>query len=189
MNAAYHVAQQRHQAARAGGRLEYLIVLAGGGTTWRQLGIAIWALLTHYDQWEACVADRSLLDAAIEETLRWNATDPIFSRLVTKDVEVEGVMVPEGARVDICLGAANRDPARWDRPDEFDIFRFKKAHLGFAIGEHQCLGMNVAREEMLAALSGLMDRFPTMRLDPDAPPPELVGGLEQRGMSAIQVIF
>jgi cytochrome P450 len=164
-----------------------LIMLAGGGTTWRQLGITLNALLTNYHFWEACREDRKLIEAAIEESARWCPTDPTFPRLVQQDVEVEGVAVPAGSRVDLCLGAANRDPARWENPDGYDIFRPRQYHLGFGLGPHQCLGMNVAKQEMITALNGLMDRFPNMRFDPSAPRPQLVGGLEQRGMTAVPV--
>ncbi|CAN7571621.1 cytochrome P450 [Phenylobacterium sp. LjRoot219] len=163
-----------------------LIMLAGGGTTWRQLGITIDALLTH-GFWDACRDDRSLIPAAIEEGVRWRPTDPTFMRLTTEDVEVEGLRIPAGCRVDVCLGAANCDPSRWDDPDRYDIRRKPQNHLGFAMGPHQCLGMNVARQEMVSALNGLMDRFPNLRLDPDAAEPALVGGVEQRGMSAVPV--
>ena len=164
-----------------------LIMLAGGGTTWRQLGITIHALLTNYHFWEACRDDRTLLEPAVNESLRWCPTDPTFPRLVMRDVEVEGVPIAAGSRVDICLGAANRDPQRWEHPDAYDVFRPAQTHIGFAIGPHQCLGMNVAKQEMITALNGLMDRFAHMRLDPDAPAPQLLGGLEQRGMSALRV--
>jgi cytochrome P450 len=163
-----------------------LIMLAGGGTTWRQLGITLCALLNH-GFWDQCRQDRSLIPAAIEESARWRPTDPSFMRLVTEDVEVEGVTIPAGARVDMCLGAANRDPTRWDNPDAYDIRRPAQNHLGFAMGPHRCLGMYVAKQEMTSAINGLMDRFPDLRLDPDAAPPQLVGGVEQRGMSAIPV--
>jgi len=166
-----------------------LIMLAGGGTTWRQLGITLHALLTNDHFWEACRDDRKLVEAAINESLRWCPTDPIFARLVTKDVEVEGVTIPAGCRVDICLGAANRDPARWSDPDRYDLYRPAQGHLGFSIGPHQCLGMYVAKQEMIAAINGLLDRFPRMRLDPDASAPQLLGGLEQRGMSAVPVLL
>ncbi|MET0241681.1 MAG: cytochrome P450 [Sphingobium sp.] len=164
-----------------------LIIFAGGGTTWRQLGITLWALLTHYPFWEACRNDRSLIDKAIEESTRWMPTDPTFPRLMAEDVEVGGITIPKGARVDLCVGSANRDPARWDNPDDYDIFRKAKHHVGFGLGPHQCLGMNVAKQEMIAALNALMDRFPHMTLDPDAPPPEVQGGLHQRGMNAVPV--
>jgi cytochrome P450 len=164
-----------------------LVILAGGGTTWRQLGITLHALLTNYHFWEACRADRSLIERAVDEALRWMPTDPTFSRLVTEDVELEGVHVPAGVRVDVCLGAANRDPTRWDNPDIFDIHRPSQNHLGFAMGPHRCLGMEVAKQEMVWAINGLMDRFPNIRLDERAPAPRLAGGLEQRGMTSVPV--
>lgn len=164
-----------------------LIMLAGGGTTWRQLGITLIALLSDYRFWEACRADRSLIEPAINEGARWLPTDPIFARLVMQDVELEGVHIPAGSRVDMCLGAANRDPSRWQNPDVFDLFRPAQSHLGFGMGPHRCLGMEIAKQEMVAAINGLLDRFPNMTLDPQAPVPELLGGLEQRGMSAVPV--
>ncbi len=163
-----------------------LVMFAGGGTTWRQLGITLDALLTHYHFWEECCADRSLIEPAIEEGLRWRATDPIFWRLTTEDVDVEGFMIPRGVRVGICLGAANRDPRVWDRPDEYDIHRPNHHNLGTGLGPHLCLGRDVAKQEMVAAINGLMDRWPNMRLDPDKPKPVFMG-LEHRGMSSVPV--
>lgn len=166
-----------------------LIMLAGGGTTWRQLGITLNALLSNYHFWEACREDRNLIEPAIDEGARWCPTDPTFPRLMMEDVDVEGVAIPKGARVDLCLGAANRDPSRWDNPDVFDLMRPKLYHLGFGLGPHQCLGMNVAKMEMVTAINGLLDRFPKMHFDPKQPRPQLVGGLEQRGMTAVPVRF
>jgi cytochrome P450 len=163
-----------------------LAIFAGGGTTWRQLGITIDALMNHYHFWEACRADRKLLDQAVEEGLRWRATDPVFPRLCTQDTEVEGVMVPAGVRVHMCLGAANHDPAVFKDPEAYDIFRDKSHQMGFGFGPHRCLGMDVARQEMIVAINGLMDRFPNMRLDPDKPKPQY-RGLDHRGMSAVTV--
>lgn len=166
-----------------------LIMLAGGGTTWRQLGITLHALLTDYRLWEACRDDRKLIEKAVDESARWMPTDPTFPRLLMEDVELAGVTIPKGARIDLCVGAANRDPARWDDPDSYDPFRVSKHHVGFGFGPHQCLGINVAKMEMVTAINALMDRFPTMTLDPDAPPAMLHGGLEQRGMSAVPVVL
>ena len=166
-----------------------LIMLAGGGTSWRQMGITLWALLTHPQQLEAVKADRSLVDAAIEEGVRWNPTDPIFSRLAVEDFTTEDTHVPAGAVVDICLGAANRDPDRWDAPDGFNLHRPPKGHLGFGIGPHSCMGRHVASAEIAAAVNLLLDRFPAIRLNPEAPAPYLTGGLEQRGISALSVLL
>lgn len=166
-----------------------LVMIAGGGTSWRQFGITLWALMTNLEQYEAVRADRGLVDPAIEESVRWNPTDPVFSRIAAKDTELGGCEIPEGAVLEICLGAANRDPARWNNPDAYDLHRPPQGHIGFGIGPHQCLGMNVARSEINAGLNALLTRFPNMRLDPDAPPPFLTGGLEQRGMSALHVLL
>ena len=166
-----------------------LTIFAGGGTTWRQLGITIHALLTHQNFWQDCCENRALIDTAIDEGLRWRPTDPMFSRLTSCDVEIHGQAIPAGTQIDVCLGAANRDPARWDRPDEYDIYREAKYNLGVGLGPHQCLGQYVARQEMVTAINGLMDRFPNLRLDPDAPEPVVVGGVLQRGLSALPVLL
>jgi cytochrome P450 len=166
-----------------------LVLLAGGGTTWRQLGITVYALLSHYMCWVACRDDRTLIGDTVEEALRWNGTNPVFPRITHQDVEVEGVHIPANTWVDICLGAANRDPARWDNPDAFDIFRERKQHLSFGTGAHHCLGQYVARQEIVGVLNGLTERFPDMHLDPDAPPVFFTGSLENRGVSALPVVL
>ncbi|RYD61701.1 MAG: cytochrome P450, partial [Sphingomonadales bacterium] len=93
-----------------------LLLLAGGGTTFRQMGILIFALLSNRDQLEDLRAERELMQPAIEESLRWECTDPVFHRLAMRDSVLGGVEIPEGAVLDVCLGAANRDPARWTDP-------------------------------------------------------------------------
>lgn len=163
-----------------------LAIFAGGGTTWRQLGITIDALLNHRHFWDACREDRSLVDLAVEESLRWRATDPMMPRLCTQDTEVEGVMVPGGTRVFLCFGAANHDPAVFESPEKYDIFRKKQPNMGFGFGPHRCLGMDVARQEMIVAINGLLDRFPHMDFDPSRPKPEY-RGLEHRGMTSVPV--
>ncbi|MCT2399132.1 cytochrome P450 [Novosphingobium mangrovi (ex Huang et al. 2023)] len=166
-----------------------LAIFAGGGTTWRQLGITIDALMTHYHFWEACREDRSLVEAAVEESLRWRCTDPMMPRLCVEDYVVEGVMVPAGTRVYLCFGAANHDPAVYERPEEYDIFRKKSAaNMGFGFGPHRCLGIEVARQEMIVAINGLLDRFPNMQYDSTRPRPEF-RGLEHRGMTSVPVIL
>ena len=166
-----------------------LILLAGGGTTWRQLGIVLLALLSHRDQFEAVKADRKLIDAAIEESLRWNPTNPTFSRVALVDTQLGDVTIPQGAVLDICLGAANRDPARWENPDAFDLHRPFQQHLGTGIGAHMCLGRFVAQAEMNVTINRLLDHFPNMRFDPDVETPFVTGGLEQRGVSSLPVLL
>ena len=140
-------------------------------------------------QLEAVKADRKLVDDAIEESLRWNPTDPVFSRLVAHDTQLEGVPLAAGSVLEICLGAANRDPTRWDSPDSYNLHRPQQSHLGFGVGTHLCLGRDVGRSEIHVGLNALLDAFPNLRLDPHAPAPHLTGGLEQRGMSAVPVLL
>lgn len=166
-----------------------LLLLAGGGTTYRQLGILIFALLSNPDQLEALRADRSLMQPAIEEAVRWNCTDPVFYRLATRDSELGGVTIPEGAIVGVCLGAGNRDPGRWEDPDRYDLHRPERRHVGFAAGPHTCLGRFVASAEMTAAVNALLDRFPKLRLDLRAEPTRIIGGLQARGVNHLRVRF
>jgi cytochrome P450 len=166
-----------------------LIVLAGGGTTWRQLGITLFALLNNPDQLEAVKADRSLLPNVILESARWHATDLVFPRLVQQDVTLEGVEVPKGALLHMCLGSANRDPARWADPEKFDIFRPVQRAVAFGAGAHSCLGQHVSRQEMVVALNTVFDRLPKLRWDTSKPPARLTGGLFARGPSALPVMF
>lgn len=166
-----------------------LILLAGGGTTWRQLGIVLAALLNDREQLEAVRSERKLVDAAIEESLRWNPTNPTFSRFAVADTQLGDLVIPKGSILDICLGAANRDPARWDNPDRFDLHRPIQQHLGTGIGAHMCLGRFVAQAEMGVTINALLDNFPKLRLDPGAEAPFITGGLEQRGVSSLQVLL
>ena len=125
-----------------------LLLAAGSGTTWKQMGITMLALLEHPEWLRAVQDDAAVLRDVIEESLRWTPTDPMFSRFVARDTELAGVRLPEGAVMHVCLAAANRDPARWDRADDFDPGRRQQVHLGFGGGSHICLGMHVARAEI-----------------------------------------
>ena len=165
-----------------------LLLAAGSGTTWKQMGITLVALLARPDVLTAVKDDRQLLRPAIEESLRWSPTDPMFSRWVTRDLDFHGVRIPKGSVVHLCLGAANRDSARWERADDYDIFRSMKPSLAFGSGPHICLGMHLARAEMSVGIGRLLDRLPNLRLDPGADAPRIIGFYE-RGAMEIPVIW
>jgi len=112
----------------------------------------------------------------------------MFSRWVVKDTDFYGMELPKGSVLHLCLGAANRDPARWDRPDEYDIFRPMRPSLGFGGGPHICLGMHLARAEMMVGIGALLDRLPNLRLDPEADPPRIIG-MYERGAMEIPVVW
>ena len=166
----------------------YLLLAAGSGTTWKQMGITLSAMLQRPELLEQVREDRDLLRLVIDESVRWEPTDPMFSRWVTEDTVLAGVEIPKGAVVHNVLGAANRDPQRWADPDEFDPFRPPKSTLGFGGGPHICLGMHVARAEMTVGIGALLDRLVDLRLDPAASAPQVTGFYE-RGVAEIPVVF
>jgi cytochrome P450 len=167
----------------------FLLLAAGSGTTWKQMGITLAALLTNPALLDAARQDPKVLRAAVEEGLRWTATDPVFARFVSRDVpDFHGISLPKGSVLHMCLGAANRDPARWADPDRFDPYRAPRSALAFGSGPHICLGMHVARAEMLTGIGALLDSLPNLRLDPDAPTPEIIG-LYERGPTELYVSF
>jgi cytochrome P450 len=166
-----------------------LLAPAGAETTYRSSSTLIVALLTHPEQLEAVRRDRSLIPQAIEEGLRWEPPLVGIMRTATRDVELHGVSIPAGASVSVNLAAANRDPARYENPDAFDIFRPQKPHMAFAFGPHRCLGMHLARIETQVALNALLDRCPDLRLDPEAGDVHHITGTTFRSPLAIPVRF
>ena len=149
--------------------LSYTQVLAGAGneTTGRLIGWLAKVLAEHPDQRRDLVEDRSLIPAAIDETLRFEPTGPHVARYVARDVEYHGTTVPQGSAILLLVGAANRDERRYERPDEFDIHRTDGQHLTFGYGLHYCLGANLARLEGRVALDELLSRFPEWDVDYD----------------------
>ena len=110
---------------------------------------------------------------AFDESLRWDSTVQTFFRTTTRDVEVDGVTIPEGAKVLLFLAAANRDPRKWDDPDDFRVERVASGHVGFGFGIHQCLGQMVARLEGELVLNALLKRVKSHSpCRPARPPPQ-----------------
>jgi cytochrome P450 len=165
-----------------------LLLPAGAETTFRVMGNALTAMLTMPDVMERVTADRSLLPALIEETLRWESSVTQVSRVATRDVEVAGCPIPAGSPVAVITGSANHDAERYEHAEEFDLDRPVQVHIAFGTGQHQCLGMHLARLELRVGLEAILDRLPNLRLDPDAEPP-LIQGLAFRGPSALPVLF
>ena len=165
-----------------------LLLPAGAETTFRVMGNALVALLTYPDVMQRVLADRELMPKVIEETLRWETSVTQVSRVTTADTKIGGCPVPAGAALSVITGSANRDESRFDRPTEFDIDRPVQNHLAFGTGQHQCLGMHLARLELRVGLSCILDRLPNLRLDPDEPAP-VIQGLAFRGPSTIPVLF
>jgi cytochrome P450 len=152
-----------------------LLLPAGAETTYRSSSNLLFGLLSHPEQLEALRADRSLMEQAIEEGLRWEAPLTGIARRCTRDAEVAGQAIPAGAVVSVNLGAANHDESRYERAEDFDIFRTPRQHMAFAFGAHRCLGMRLARMETEVAVGTVLDRLPALRLDPDAEDVHITG--------------
>jgi cytochrome P450 len=155
-----------------------LLLVAGNETTTNLIGNAVNALFAHPDQLAKLAADPSLVPAAIEETLRYDPPIQILFRKATRDVEIAGTRIPEGAYVAPLLGSANRDERQFPEPDVFDLSRNPQGHVGFGFGKHFCLGASLARMEARTALEALAPLLP--RLEP-ASPRQLVDSFLVRG--------
>lgn len=137
------------------------LVFAGNGTSAKWMSQVLAALSSHPDQRRMLVEDRSLIPQAIEEVHRWNTPAQLLWRYARNGEAVAaGTALPDGAAVVCLLGAANRDPQRWERPDELDVLRPPQQHLGFGFGLHSCLGLNLARLEVQIWLDRLLDELP-----------------------------
>jgi cytochrome P450 len=147
------------------------IFTAAGTTTERMISSGLFILLTHPDQFNALRDDRSLMDGALEEILRFHHPDQSTStnRRATQDVELQGKVIKAGDSVRVSLGAANRDPARFPDPDRFDIRRSDNKHLSFGNGIHFCLGSALARSETEVMFNRVLDDMPGLSLVTEAP--------------------
>ncbi len=165
-----------------------LLLPAGAETTYRSSSNLIFGLLSNPDQLDALRENRSLMDRAIDEGLRWEAPLTGIMRLCMSDTEVCGVKIPSGAVVQVNLGAANHDDTRYERPDAFDIHREARQHMAFAFGPHRCLGMHLARMETRVVVNSLIDRLPNLRLDPEADDVHITGA-GFRAPRALPIVF
>ena len=148
-----------------------LLILAGVDTTWSSIGSGLWHFATHPEDRDSLVGlphDDPRWVMAMEEVLRFYS--PVtMARQVMADTEVSGCPVRHGEQVLLTFPAANRDPAVFDRADEFVIDRRANRHAAFGLGVHRCLGSNLARMELLVALQEWIDAFPGYTLDDRGP--------------------
>ena len=137
---------------------------AGVDTTVSAIGTMLYGLASHPDQWELLRSNPALARAAFEEAVRWDSPIQSFCRTTSREVEIDGVRVPEGAKIVMLLGAANRDPQRWTDPELYRIERDTQGHVGFGSGIHACVGQMIARLEGEVLLTALINRVKTISL-------------------------
>jgi cytochrome P450 len=141
-----------------------LLFAAGFETTTNLLGNGLLALLTHPEQMADWRAHPDIASSAVEELLRFDSPVQFNLRTALEPADLVGEPIARGDRIVVLQGAANRDPARFERPDDLDLRREGNAPLSFGWGIHHCIGAALARMEGEIALAALLDRFPTMEL-------------------------
>jgi cholest-4-en-3-one 26-monooxygenase len=141
-----------------------LLAVAGNETTRNLISGGMRALIEHPAERARLLADPSLLPTAIEELLRWVSPLIHFRRTATRDVEMHGVQIKENDKVVIFYPSANRDETKFPDPERFDVTRRPNDHLAFGIGEHFCLGANLARLEIQLIFEEMLKRLPDLEL-------------------------
>jgi 4-methoxybenzoate monooxygenase (O-demethylating) len=140
------------------------LLTAGVDTTVSGIGAAVYCLARFPGEFEKLRAAPSLARAAFEEAVRYETPVQTFLRTTTTEVELGGTRVGEGEKVLMFLGAANRDPRQWERPDDYDIARKTIGHVGFGSGIHQCVGQLLARLEGECILSALARKVASIEI-------------------------
>ncbi|MCH7708089.1 MAG: cytochrome P450 [Myxococcales bacterium] len=141
-----------------------LLVIAGNETTRTVTTNGMLDLLRHPDQYRMLREDPSLIPGAVEEMLRFNPAVTSFRRQVMQDTELRGVQLKEGDKLALWYPSVNRDEEVFDDPHTFDIERDPNPHLSFGVGEHFCLGANLARMELQKIFEGIITRLPELEL-------------------------
>jgi cytochrome P450 family 142 subfamily A polypeptide 1 len=150
---------------------ESLLILIGGDETTRHvISGGVYQLLAEPSRWDRVRADRSLLPAAVEESLRWVSPIKNMCRTATRDVELGDKTIHEGDKLLLLYPSANRDEDHFADPFTFDLNRSPNDHVAFGFGAHFCLGASLARLELTVAFETLLDRLPDLHLAGDGEP-------------------
>ncbi|MBW2161585.1 MAG: cytochrome P450 [Deltaproteobacteria bacterium] len=151
---------------------EHALLLAGGiETTRNAIAGGMEMLAKNPEQWaylSANINDDAVINAAIEEMIRWVTPFANMFRTATRSIEIRGKTIEEGQMIGLMYPSANRDPRVFEDPFRFDVRRGPRAekHIAFGFGSHFCLGANLARLELRTALRALLRRFNTVALKP-----------------------
>jgi cytochrome P450 len=139
-----------------------------------------YALFRHPDQLAALRADHSLIPTAIEELMRYDTPLQLFERWVLDDIEIAGTVIPRGTEIALLFGSANHDPEVFADPGRLDLARRDNPHISFSAGIHYCLGAPLARIELEASMTALLERAPALALaeEPVRKPHFVIRGLE-----------
>ncbi|WP_342569987.1 cytochrome P450 [Paenibacillus sp. FSL R5-0749] len=170
--------------------LVFVLIIAGHETTVNLIGNGMLALLEHPQQKQLLMDQPDLIQAAVEEVLRFNGPAEISNvRWATENVDFQGIQIRQGDMMLVALSSANRDSSQYENPDTFDITRKVNDHIAFGKGIHYCLGAPLARLEGEIAINALLHRLPEIRLNTDAKLLEWRPGMIIRGLKAFPVVY
>ncbi len=138
-----------------------------------------WALFRNPDQLAALRADHSLVPSAVEELMRYDTPLQLFERWVLDEIEIDGTVIPRGAEIAMLFGSANHDPEVFADPGRLDLARRDNPHISFSAGIHYCIGAPLARIELAASMTALLEQAPTLSLaaEPERKPNFVIRGL------------
>jgi len=165
----------------------FLMIIAGNETTTKLLGNALYWLWRNPVARDAVRADPALVPGWVEETLRYDSSTQMLARTVRGGVTFHGRTLPDGGRVLLLIGAANRDERAFPDPDRFDVGRDASAHLAFGRGTHFCMGAALARLEARVALEEVQRRFADFEIEPSGL--VRVHSINVRGYAAMPIRF
>ncbi|MCH2169757.1 cytochrome P450 [Myxococcota bacterium] len=163
-----------------------ILAIAGNETTRTVTTNGMYDLLTHPDQYRRLQEDRSLIPSAVEEILRFNPAVHSFRRTATRDVVIRDIEIRENDKIVLWYPSVNRDEEVFEDPNTFDITRSPNEHLSFGVGEHFCLGSNLARMELRVIFDSLVRQLPGLEL---AAPPRRLRSNFINGVKEMQVRF
>jgi cytochrome P450 len=165
----------------------FLMIIAGNETTTKLLGNALYWAWKNPEQRAKLDGRPDLIPAWVEETLRYDPSSQLIARTATCDIELHGRTIPEGARVALLIGSANRDERYWSDPDRFDLERNTTGSLAFGQATHFCLGASLARLEGRVSLEELLRRLPDYEIREEGI--ERVHSSNVRGFAALPIRF
>ena len=157
--AMFHAADRGEIAQAEAKLLVQILLSAAADTTVMTLGTAIRAFCEFPDQYQQLRRNPSLTRTAFDESLRWDSPSRMAGRITTRDVEIDGYVIPSGTRCGLLFAAANRDPRKWAEPDSFDIGRDVRGQVGWGAGVHMCVGRTLAQLEADAMLEAMLPRI------------------------------
>ena len=160
----YQAADRGEISHEEAGMLVRAMLTAGVDTTVNGLGAAVYAFARFPSEWRKLRENRALARPAFEEAVRFESPVQTFFRTTTRPVELGGCRLGEGEKVLMFLGAANRDPRKWENPDVFDIGRATVGHVGFGAGIHMCVGQLLARLEGEVVLDAMARKISAIEI-------------------------